>query len=601
MAQLKSTSVMGNLAVTGNVVASNFIKSNGLTNQFLMADGHVESAQEFKQDFILDNKDILGVNHLQLKSENFNDLAYNHIYVGGADNFIKYRTKTQFIQDLKLSQVYNYKGTLADLNALKSIESARVGDVYFISATSDSWACKTEVTSATGTNYETYWNNLGQNVNLSGYMTLDTNQTISGQKTFSVRIIANDAVSAPTGKYFTQNGGYQVLDTYNVFGTTNRIPKFTSTNTIGDSNITDNGTLITLNIPTQLNDTLYLNKTTDAAPANDNRPALIIGNVDGEHLEFDGNEIIAKDNATTQGELFLNLDGGRTVVGGDFCYRNGTNTIIPAIRFFTGTNDGYAMTIGAGGYTGIGSGESAKNLYDALQLNATTEQLHLSSDNAIYLHSNCNAIGSRKTLTLQTDGNLLFPINQGIVRTTTGASWHLARNDAAIKYTTRYSGDSSTYSPIYSYIVNKDASTIGDISHGILHTNSSYSIHWSFATTENYQNNNNVHDSIVEFTSAGQVRASSFNATSDARLKENFQTFIPQKSILDLPVYKFDFINGLKNQIGCKAQDLQEICPEIVDENSDGYLSIQESKIVYLLIDEIKKLKDEIKILAKGV
>ena len=42
------------------------------------------------------------------------------------------------------------------------------------------------------------------------------------------------------------------------------------------------------------------------------------------------------------------------------------------------------------------------------------------------------------------------------------------------------------------------------------------------------------------------------------------------------------------------AQDLQEICPEIVHEGKDGYLTIEENKIVYLLLDEIKKLKKEI-------
>lgn len=93
---------------------------------------------------------------------------------------------------------------------------------------------------------------------------------------------------------------------------------------------------------------------------------------------------------------------------------------------------------------------------------------------------------------------------------------------------------------------------------------------------------------------AGDVTAGYFNATSDARLKENFEPLAVDKSILDLPTYKFDFINGAKNQIGCKAQDLQEICPEIVSENADGYLSIQESKIVYLLLEEVKKLKREI-------
>lgn len=101
------------------------------------------------------------------------------------------------------------------------------------------------------------------------------------------------------------------------------------------------------------------------------------------------------------------------------------------------------------------------------------------------------------------------------------------------------------------------------------------------------------YNSSVKFNGT-QIKAGSFNAVSDARLKENFEPLKIEKSILDLPTYKFDFIDGSKNQIGCKAQDLQEICPEIVDKGSDGYLSIQESKIVYLLIDELKKLKAEV-------
>lgn len=150
------------------------------------------------------------------------------------------------------------------------------------------------------------------------------------------------------------------------------------------------------------------------------------------------------------------------------------------------------------------------------------------------------------------------------------------------------------------------------------HTDNSDSNHsgYSLRTVGNINSNQDItcsgkmrtHNLIVgevrDFTQqpgdiyvAGKVDASSFNARSDARLKENFQPLTCEKSILDLPTYKFDFINGSKNQIGCKAQDLREICPEIVDESSDGYLSIQESKIVYLLLEEVKKLKKEIDIL----
>lgn len=93
----------------------------------------------------------------------------------------------------------------------------------------------------------------------------------------------------------------------------------------------------------------------------------------------------------------------------------------------------------------------------------------------------------------------------------------------------------------------------------------------------------------------GNIQANSFYARSDKRLKENLTIYAPEKSILDLPIYKYDFINGAKNQIGCLAQDLQKICPELVQEDEKGFLSIQESKLVYLLLDEVKKLKEEIK------
>ena len=100
----------------------------------------------------------------------------------------------------------------------------------------------------------------------------------------------------------------------------------------------------------------------------------------------------------------------------------------------------------------------------------------------------------------------------------------------------------------------------------------------------------------------GTVEAGSFNATSDKRLKENIVEYNSPtaKSILNLPVYKFDFIGGQKNQIGCLAQDLQEICPELVDEDEKGYLSIKESKIVYLLLEEVKQLKKEVDELKKN-
>lgn len=96
------------------------------------------------------------------------------------------------------------------------------------------------------------------------------------------------------------------------------------------------------------------------------------------------------------------------------------------------------------------------------------------------------------------------------------------------------------------------------------------------------------------------IQGLSFNATSDLRLKKNVTEFVPSKSILDLPIKQFDFISDGSHHIGCIAQDLKEICPEIVHEDTNGMLSIEESKLVYLLIDEVKKLKARVEALEHG-
>ena len=104
-----------------------------------------------------------------------------------------------------------------------------------------------------------------------------------------------------------------------------------------------------------------------------------------------------------------------------------------------------------------------------------------------------------------------------------------------------------------------------------------------------------VRSNAFEVLTNGTAEATSFNAKSDARLKKNIVDYTPANSILDLPVKEFDYINTDLHTIGCLAQDLQKICPELVSEDSKGYLSIAENKLVYLLLLEVKKLKEEIK------
>lgn len=99
---------------------------------------------------------------------------------------------------------------------------------------------------------------------------------------------------------------------------------------------------------------------------------------------------------------------------------------------------------------------------------------------------------------------------------------------------------------------------------------------------------------LITINSNGRVSASSFYATSDKRLKENIKPLNYDKSILDLPVYTYDYIDGQKNNIGCLAQDLQKLYPQLIGENSNGYLTVDNSKVVYLLLEEVKLLKKEL-------
>ena len=96
--------------------------------------------------------------------------------------------------------------------------------------------------------------------------------------------------------------------------------------------------------------------------------------------------------------------------------------------------------------------------------------------------------------------------------------------------------------------------------------------------------------------------ATSYNTTSDRRKKCNIEDYKFTTSILNLPIKQFEYIEDVshKKHIGCIAQDLQEICPELVTETTDGTLMIQESKLIYALLQEVKELKEKVELLERS-
>lgn len=83
--------------------------------------------------------------------------------------------------------------------------------------------------------------------------------------------------------------------------------------------------------------------TTNASGTSDTKPAVMIGDITGQHLELDGNELMSKASATTTSSLYINGDGGNTVFGGGLMFRSS-----PMIQYESATYDDRQMTIRAG-------------------------------------------------------------------------------------------------------------------------------------------------------------------------------------------------------------------------------------------------------------
>ena len=154
--------------------------------------------------------------------------------------------------------------------------------------------------------------------------------------------------------------------------------------------------------------------------------------------------------------------------------------------------------------------------------------------------------------------------------------------------------DGKIYTHDYNYIVGFCASTTinGGYINTILVSASAVN-----ATTGNIIT---VNASTV---SATTVNSSVFNATSDKRLKTDilpWPTTISASELINkinIYEYKFKSDKNKEKHIGVIAQELQELDINgfnFVSENEDGYLSVKEGKLVYLLIKAVQEQNKKI-------
>lgn len=95
--------------------------------------------------------------------------------------------------------------------------------------------------------------------------------------------------------------------------------------------------------------------------------------------------------------------------------------------------------------------------------------------------------------------------------------------------------------------------------------------------------------------STGTLNATSFNSLSDVRKKKNIKTIenAINKTTL-LRGASFTYTQTEQDSIGVIAQEVEEVIPEIVSTDEDGYKSVSYGNLVGVLIEAIKEQQNQI-------
>ena len=105
------------------------------------------------------------------------------------------------------------------------------------------------------------------------------------------------------------------------------------------------------------------------------------------------------------------VDGkGNVVMGDKLIFGNSSVTVPTWIQHIYGNANGSALLVRPGGPLVIGGGEYASNRYAQGDISASSnETAYLGADSNVYVESNGNTIGNRKTWTFNASGQLVAP------------------------------------------------------------------------------------------------------------------------------------------------------------------------------------------------
>jgi len=92
--------------------------------------------------------------------------------------------------------------------------------------------------------------------------------------------------------------------------------------------------------------------------------------------------------------------------------------------------------------------------------------------------------------------------------------------------------------------------------------------------------------------------------SSDCRLKENLQPINSNNIIKGLTGYSFDWNENSDKtgkSYGVIAQDVEKVMPELIQNRLDGYKAVDYVKLIPVLIEEVKRLSNEVQELKQQI
>jgi len=288
--------------------------------------------------------------------------------------------------------------------------------------------------------------------------------------------------------------------------------------------------------------------------------------------------------------LNSNTTGSYALAVGSLSLFNNTtgdrNTAVGDASLYTNTTGVYNVAVGFSALLGNTTGGANTTVgYQALYSNTTASNNTAVGYQALY---SCTTgapntvVGRQSGYSVTTGTDNVFLGNQagyGSSPTTTGSA------NIYIGSATGGSSATNNYEIAIGFNINGKGSSTGFInpnSGGVYQGNNSSS--WS--TTSDQRLKKNIVDNTVGLDAINQVRVRNFE-------------YRTEDEVTDLP--KQNAVNITGTQLGVIAQELQQVLPDCVKQESTGVLSVDTSNITWHLINAVKELSAELNALKAKV